>query len=124
VAGHFAKDGLPLAGYLRGALKMPSLFASAPATIIRHVNCIIDMHLQGFLTFPGQEYATPQQPLLPLFTYLVKHPRFLILSDENYALRLAYARIPPAGMSLLTQTRHRIERALRGTLDGDLCRPA
>jgi hypothetical protein len=50
-----------------------------------------------------------------MFDFLVKAPQFFCLSDANYALRGAYARVSQchfAGMSLLTHPRHLVEREL------------
>ena len=48
-----------------------------------------------------------------MFDYLVKNPLLLCLSDDNYALREAYARLTGKrfnGTSLLTRPRHQLEQ--------------
>jgi hypothetical protein len=111
VAGHFHDHGLTLDNYLRAAVKQPPLFYQSPGTIIRHVTLIINLHHQGWLAFPGE--ATPAHPLKPMFDFLVKNPLLLCLSDDNYALREAYARLTGKrfkGTSLLTRPRHQLEQ--------------
>jgi hypothetical protein len=119
VARHFVPHGLALPDYLRAAVKQPPLFASKPATVIRHVHLVIDMHAQGLVTFPGQKDAPPDQPLGPLFAFLVKLPLYFCLADDNYALRIRYAQVTgdlPRGAGLLTRPRSRIERDLARAL--------
>jgi hypothetical protein len=111
VAGHFRDQGLTLKDYLRAAGMQPQLFYQSPETIIRHVRLIINLHHQGWLTFPGEPIVS--QPLKPMFAYLVKNPLLLCLSDDNYALREAYARLTGKrfrGTSLLTRHRHQLEK--------------
>ena len=113
VAGHFRDQGLTLDNYLRAAVRQPQLFYQSPATIIRHVALIINLHHQGWLTFPGEAIAPPAHPLKLMFDYLVKNPLLLCLSDDNYALREAYARLTGNrfnGTSLLTRPRHQLEQ--------------
>jgi hypothetical protein len=77
------------------------------------------MHRQGLLSFPGQADAPQGQPLRPLFGYLLRWPMYLTLSDDNYALRIEYARVTgdrPGGTTLLTRPRSRIERDLAAFL--------
>jgi hypothetical protein len=112
VPARFRDDGLALSDYLRAAVRQPPLFCQSPPTIIRHVERIIDLHRLGFVTFSRTHAATPAQPLKPMFAFLVKNPQFFCLSDDNYALREAYAHITGkrfAGTSLLTRSRHQIE---------------
>jgi hypothetical protein len=50
-------------------------------------------------------------------------PRLLCLSDDNYALRIEYARVTgdrPGGAALLTRSRSRIERDLARFLNSDV----
>jgi hypothetical protein len=44
VVGHFRRDGLTLPDYLRAAVMQPSLFCQSHATIICHVNLLIDLY--------------------------------------------------------------------------------
>ena len=119
VAGHFQPHGLTLGDYLRAALQLPSLFYQRPATIIRHLGWVIEMQAQGLLTFPSQTGAPAEQPLRPLLAFLLRWPRYLTLSDDNYALRLEYARVSgerPGGTALLTRPRRRVEQDLARSL--------
>jgi hypothetical protein len=112
VANHFHAHGLAIHDYLRAAVKQPSLFCRSPTTIIRHVILIINLHQQGFITFSSKADATQGQPLKPMFDFLVKNPLYLTLSDDNYALREAYARLTGKkfnGTYLLTRKRHHVE---------------
>lgn len=120
VIQHFAGDGLTLRQYLQACLKQPQLFYQSPATIIRHLNYLIEMHRRGFLTFPGERQASPEQPLAPLFAYLSRWPMCLTFADDNLALRLRYAQATgerPEGAKLLSVPRRRIEEALARVLD-------
>ena len=113
VAGHFRDHGLTITDYMRAAVKQPPLFCQSPATIIRHVKLIINLRRQGFVTFPGEASATPTQPLKHMFRFLVNRPLLFCLSDDNYALREAYARLivkRHVGTSLLTRPRHQVEQ--------------
>lgn len=67
------------------------------------------------ITFRGTNAASPDKPLARLFAFLVKAPKFFCLSDDNYALRVEYARVSgdrPGGTTLLTRSRRRIEADL------------
>jgi hypothetical protein len=126
VAEHFHREGLTLANYLRAALKQPQLFHQTPATLIRHVQLLIDMHRQGLVTFRGTDSAPPNQLLAPLFAFLVTAPSFFCLSDDNYALRIEYARVSgerPGGTTLLTRSRRRVEEDLARVLGQPMLPP-
>ena len=119
--GRFRCDGLTLAAYLAAAVKQPQLFCRSPATIIRHIHCVIDMRGEGLLTFPGQNDARSGQTLRPLFAYLLKNPLVMTLADDDYALRRTYARVTgdrPGGTALLRRTRRRVEQDLARALAG------
>jgi len=119
VAGRFRDQGLSLEDYLRAALKQPSLFTMAPATIVGHINLLMDMQLQGLVTFPSAAIARHRQPPRSMFDWLVKNPVYLCLADDNFLLReiAAYAtRTPRAGTALLTRHRHQVERDLAEAL--------
>ncbi len=54
-----------------------------------------------------------------MFDFLVKNPRVFCLSDDNFALREAYARIAGKrfkGASLLTRSRRRVEQEYSAAL--------
>jgi hypothetical protein len=71
------------------------------------------------VSFPGQESASPDKSLKPLFDWLVKYPAYFSLADENYALRIEYVRVTgdrPGGAALLRRPRSRIERDLAAFL--------
>lgn len=119
VVEHFAAEGLTTRDYLQAALKQPQLFYQSPATIIGHVNLIIDLHRQGLVRFPGEESAPPDQPLRPLFAFLVQNPMYLTLAADNFTLREVSARVreqQPRGTALLTAKRHRVESELAEAL--------
>ncbi len=127
VVEHFAPHGLQLRDYLHAAVRQPALFCQSPATLIGHVNLIIDLHRQGLASFPGQEDAPAHQPLRPVFDWLVKNPAFFCLADDNFALREVFARITgdrPARASLLTRPRRRLENDMAAALgQADLRQP-
>ncbi len=113
----FAADGLATRDYLKAAVKFPPLFTQSPATIIGHVNMLIDLQRQGLISFKDE--APPDQPLRPLFAYLVKNPKFFSLADENYTLREISARIlgkHPNGTTLFWHPRHQVESDLAEAL--------
>ena len=119
VARHFGRDGLTLPAYLLAAVRQPSLFYMRPATVIRHVEKVIAMQHEGLVAFTVQELARPELPLYPLLAFLVKSPQYFCLADDNYALRVEYARVTgdrPGGVALLTRPRSRIERDLAQAL--------
>lgn len=131
VVHHFAGDGLTLRQYLQASLKQAALFYQSPATIIRHLGYLIEMYRQGLLTFPGDGRAPPEQPLAPLFAFLLRWPMCLTFADDNLALRIRYAQVTgerPEGAKLLSIPRRRIEEALARALDntrpGRPCVPA
>jgi hypothetical protein len=128
VVEHFRGQGLALKDYLRAAVKkQPSLFASKPATIIGHINLIIDLHCQGLIAFPQQKDAPLGQPLKPLFHWLIMHPQYFTLADENYALRNVSAHISRDGharSTFLTRARYQVEDELAAHLGhADLTKP-
>ena len=51
------------------------------------------MEREGLVTFPGQSEAPPGKPLVPLLAFLVKNPLYFCLADDNYTLRMTYARV-------------------------------
>lgn len=117
VTDHFAADGLPTRDYLRAALKQPQLFSQSPATIIGHVNMIIDLQRQGLVSFKDE--AQPDQPLRPLFAFLVNNPKFFSLASENYTVReisAHYSGYRPNGSSLFWRPRHQVESELTEAL--------
>ena len=125
VAEHFVPQGLALQDYLQAAVKHPSLFYQLPGTIIRHVNTLISMYQEGLLTLPGDRAAPPDQPMKPLFRFLMKHPARLTQADDNYALRATYARRFPnrlGAIALLCRPRQQLEQELALSL-GKACPP-
>jgi hypothetical protein len=125
VAEHFAADGLATPDYLKAAVKFPSLFTQSPATIIGHVNLLIDLQRQGLISFKDE--APPDQPLRPLFAYLVKNPKFFSLADENYTVREISTHVSggrPNGTALFWPPRHKVESKLAEELGhSDLATP-
>jgi hypothetical protein len=122
VPAHFREHGLTVGSYLRAAVLQPSLFYRSPATVIGHVNLLIDLYRQELLSVPGQGNTPSDQPLRPLLAFLVRNPQFFAFADDNYALREIYARTmpePPQGAALLTRPRHRVERELADALGHD-----
>lgn len=113
VAEHFAADGLTVRDYLTAALKQQQLFTLSPATVIGHVNLMIDLQRQGLISFKDE--APPDQPLRPLFAYLVRNPKFFCLADENYTVREISAHVSgsrPNGTALFWPPRHKVESKL------------
>jgi hypothetical protein len=119
VATHFASDGLTLPEYLRAAVKRPGLFYQSPDTIIGHVNQIIDLHRQGLVHFRGEENAPPDQPLRPMFDFLINKPDFFTLAADNFTLREISAHVTgerPTSTGLLRRARYRVESELSEAL--------
>jgi hypothetical protein len=119
VVDRFHAQGLTLRDYVQAALRRPALFGQAPATIIGHVNQIIDLHRHGLARFPGEDSAPADQPLRPLFAFLVKRPLYFSLASDNFTLREIAAQVTgdrPRGAALLRRSRHQVERELTKAL--------
>lgn len=118
VADRYGPAGLDLAGYLQACLRQPPLICLRPETVAARIDRVIEMHERGLVRFP-RGGGGPEQPLRPLFDYLVRNQTVLCYSEENLALRLDYALASgerPAGAGLLTRRRHRVERDLARAL--------
>jgi hypothetical protein len=120
VTGHFRDLGLKLPDYLRAAVKQPQLFYQTPATIIGNVNLLIALQREGLVIFNKDSEAHSQQPLRPLFDFLIANPAYFCLATDNYALREIYAHTTgdrPAGQGLVRRPRHQVESQLTQALE-------
>jgi hypothetical protein len=70
----------------------------------------------GLIGFPNRDHGGENVlPLSPLFAFMLQSPMQFCLADDNYRLRMAYARITgnrPAGSGLLTRYRTKVELEL------------
>src|SRR3984893_8160957 len=64
VADYYAGDGLTLAGYLAAAVRQPSLFSLAPATVIGHIDAVASHFAADGLSLSEYLAAAVRQPAL------------------------------------------------------------
>jgi transcriptional regulator with XRE-family HTH domain len=125
----FAADGLTREAYLQAAVKQPQLFYQSPGTIARHINIVIGFAQEGIFTPPRSRRASPsassdagpQATRAAVITFLLAHPSFLSLSEDNLGLREAHQRLTdgPTNGNLIRKSRHRVERELMAHLGHD-----
>mgnify|MGYP002378802478 CR=1 FL=1 len=129
VVERFAADGLTREAYLQAAVKQPQLFYQSPDTIARHINIVIGFAQEGIFTPPRSRRASPsassdagpQATRAAVITFLLAHPSFLSLSEDNLGLREAHQRLTdgPTNGNLIRKSRHRVERELMAHLGHD-----
>jgi hypothetical protein len=122
VVDRFAGDGLTRKDYLSAALKQPPLFYQSPQTIARHIDIVIGFAESGIFTPPRPRRANTtaiaaagrDHHRAAAIAFLITHPHFLCLADDNLGLREVHHHLAsgPNNSRFFTVTRHSVERDL------------